>query len=116
MNFDGASKGNPGLAGFGCIIRNNLADIIRAYCGPLGNCDSIKAEALALLLGLRELRRLGLAQCIVEGDSQTVISWGSGRGDISWHLAPIFYEIRELVLSLNCSLKHVDRCQNGLAD
>lgn len=37
------------------------ADIIRAYYGPLGNCDSIKAEAMALLLGLREMRRLDMA-------------------------------------------------------
>lgn len=116
MDFDGASKGNLGLAGFGCIIQNNSSYIIRSYCGPLGNCDSIKAKAMALLLGLRELRRLGMVQCIVEGDSQTVISWGSGRGDISWRLAPIFYEIQKLVLSMKYSLKHVDRGQNGLAD
>lgn len=52
----------------------------------------------------------------MEGDSHSVISWGLRRGDISWRLAPIFNEIRELILSLKYSLKHVDRCQNGLVD
>lgn len=71
---------------------------------PLGVCDSIKAEPMARLLGFGELKKLGVPNVFVEGDSQTIISWGMGKGNVSWCLAPIIYEIRELVSLLNCSL------------
>lgn len=85
-------------------------------CRPLGFCSSIKAEARVLLVGLRELKKLGASYCIIEGDSQTIISWGLGNCDFSWHLAPVIYEICKLIFLMNVSLIHVSRSQNGLAD
>lgn len=77
LNFDEASKGNPGQAGFWCVIHNHNSNVIRVICGPLGVCDAIKAEAVNLLMGLREMRKLDLKNCLVEGDSKVVIGWGS---------------------------------------
>lgn len=114
LNFDGVSKGNPGLVGFGCVIWNHYSIIIKSCCGPLGLCGSIEAEARALLVGLRELKNLGASSCIAEGNSQTIISWGLGNSDFSWQLAPVIYEIRELIFLMNGSLVHVVRSQNGL--
>ncbi|KAH9291439.1 hypothetical protein KI387_043370, partial [Taxus chinensis] len=36
INFDGASKGNPGQAGGGGILRNSEGDWLFVYAGPLG--------------------------------------------------------------------------------
>lgn len=73
-------------------------------------------EALNLVMELRELNRLSIHGCVVEGDSKVVISWGMGLGIGSWPLQSILYETRELVISLSTSLVHVSRCQNMLAD
>lgn len=65
LHFDGASKGNPGPARFGCVIRNHTSDIIKVYCEPLGICDSIKAKAMVLLMGLKVLKGMDVQKCIV---------------------------------------------------
>jgi hypothetical protein len=36
LNFDGASKGNPGPAGFGGVFRNSSGTILRIFFGTLG--------------------------------------------------------------------------------
>lgn len=73
LNFDGFSIGNLGLGGFGCVIRDCNGTIIQAICGPLGVCNSLKAEALGLLFGLHELKPMGVMACCVLGDSNVVI-------------------------------------------
>ena len=35
LNFDGASRGNPGLMGFGGLCRDSLGRIIFVFWGPL---------------------------------------------------------------------------------
>lgn len=79
LNFDGASEGNPGPAGFRCVLRDHLGKIIRVIYGPIGVCDSIMIEVMGLHMGLRELKRIGLYRCLGEGDFETVISWGMGQ-------------------------------------
>lgn len=116
MNFDGASKGNPGKADFGCVIRDHDHNMIRVICGPLGACNATQAESNGLLMGLREIKRLKLRGYEVEGDPAVVISWGKGTCMCSWELALIIYEIRELMSLLFISLVHVDRSRNELAD
>lgn len=73
LNFDGSSRGNPGLSGFGCVIRDSQVDIIKIVPGPLGIADSTKAEVIGLHLGLQEVRALNLNQTLVEGDSSVVV-------------------------------------------
>lgn len=67
LNFDGSSKGNPVPGGFGCVVRDSRSNVVRAFCGALGGCNLIKAEAMALLMGLREWQSMGAHGCIVEG-------------------------------------------------
>lgn len=116
LNFDGASKGNPGLGGFGCVIQNSCGHVVRVICGPLEECDSIKAETLGLLMGLRELNKMNVHGTIVEGDSSSVISWGKGSREGAWRLANFVYEIRELSVQLDIKYIHVLRELNVMAD
>ena len=48
MSFDGASKGNPGLAGGGGIIENPTEAIAINYALGLGIETNNRAEALTL--------------------------------------------------------------------
>lgn len=86
LNFDGASKGNLGPAGFGCVIRDHNGVISKILSGPLEQCNFTKAETVAMLSGLRELKKKGLYECIIEGDSVVVIGWGQGKECKSWRM------------------------------
>lgn len=93
FNFDGASKGNLGLARFGCVIRDHVHNVIGALYGLLAVCDAITAETTSLLIGLSEVNHLGLYGCEVEGDLAVVISWENRGGIGSWNLISTLYEI-----------------------
>lgn len=65
LNFDGASKGNLSPSGYGCVVRDISNNTICVMCeAPLGICNSIKPEVMALLMGLHELRELGISGCV----------------------------------------------------
>lgn len=86
VNFDGTSFGNPGPAGFGCVVRNHQGSIILAKGDPIGNADAIEVEMIGFLAAFRILKEKNWFKCFVEGDSKTVISWGSGKSKGSWRL------------------------------
>lgn len=85
-------------------------------CGPLGSCDSIKAETMVLLMGLRELRNMEAQNCIVEGDSASVVGWAMGKGNGSWCLAYLLHDIGELSTILDLSFSHIPGEKNTMAD
>lgn len=98
LNFDGLAIGNPGLTGFGGIIRDENGQVVLAMCGPLGEEDSTKAELLSLLYGLREVERLEWHGCLVEGGSKVVSPGhlvyvrGIGCGSILFMRSGILWE------------------------
>lgn len=69
-----------------------------------------------MLSGLRELKKMGLFCCIIEGDSAVVIGWGKGEECQSWQMWNLVYEIRELSSDLGCLYSHIPREQNSEAD
>jgi probable phosphoglycerate mutase len=73
INFDGASKGNPGPAGYGAVIRNSEGEILILTAGYLGETTNNVAELTGLLQGLRQAVTLASHTIILEGDSQIVI-------------------------------------------
>ena len=72
LNVDGASKGNPGAAGAGGLLRDQSGNWITGFALNLGYCTSVKAELAALLKGLELAKRHGIAKLIVHIDSQVV--------------------------------------------
>lgn len=70
VNFDRASFGNIGLAGYGCVLRDSLGQTLWIKGGPIGVKNAIYAELTGLLEeGLRLLKDKGLRGCIMEGES-----------------------------------------------
>jgi hypothetical protein len=53
INFDGASRGNPGPAGFGAVLRNHLGKITHLIAGFLGENTNNAAELSSLVKGLQ---------------------------------------------------------------
>lgn len=59
---------------------------------------------------------LGVRECIIEGDSLMVISWGKGDKGGSWRLHHHITKIKALILDLGAEFHHVLRAQNSLVD
>eukprot|EP00253_Pinus_taeda_P029227 PITA_29227 len=74
LNFDGASRSNPGLVGIGGVIRNKKGDILHIYYRVLGESTNNEMEFAALEHGLRIAKSRNLHNLIVEGDSYLVIA------------------------------------------
>lgn len=72
LYIDGASKGNPGRAGVGVCITNEDGKTVAALSRYLGHKTNNEAEYWALLLGLREARRLGGEVIRIFTDSELV--------------------------------------------
>eukprot|EP00253_Pinus_taeda_P012787 PITA_12787 len=125
LNFDGASRGNPGIAGIGGAIRNHKGDIIHIFCRSLGECTNNEAEFAAMEQGLKILRSFRQGNFIVEGDSSLAISAakrlqaGTRASKVTkhWRLAKATESIAELIANLRgIVFQSIRRKANGLAD
>ena len=74
MNFDGCSKGNPGLAGAGAVIYYNNEEIWSGYVFVRENVTNNHAEYAGLILGLNQATKLEINSLLVKGDSQLIIN------------------------------------------
>jgi ribonuclease HI len=72
LYIDGASRGNPGRAGAGVWITNGKGEKISEVSRFLGYKTNNEAEYWALLLGLREAKRLRGDRIQIFTDSQLV--------------------------------------------
>jgi len=70
--IDGASRGNPGKAGAGIWVANGDGKKISEVSRFLGHKTNNQAEYWALLLGLREAKRLGGRTLQIFTDSELV--------------------------------------------
>ena len=72
LHIDGASKGNPGEAGAGVWIANEGGKGLEKVSRYLGHKTNNEAEYWALLIGLREAKRLGGQSIHVLTDSELI--------------------------------------------
>ncbi len=70
--FDGASRGNPGRAGAGIWMTDGAGRKVSEVSRYLGHKTNNEAEYWALLLGLREAKRLGGRSLRIFTDSELV--------------------------------------------
>eukprot|EP00253_Pinus_taeda_P021290 PITA_21290 len=73
LNFDGASKRNPGEAGFGGIFRDNSNQVRWIFADWGGEMTNNEAEFWALYQGLRIMVRNGYSNLEITGDSQIAV-------------------------------------------
>ena len=77
FNVDGASRGKPGLAGIGGVLRNCKGKVLIMFSKYVDVCDPDEADVLAIFEGLRLfLSRYG-DTLIMESDSSNAIAWVS---------------------------------------
>lgn len=114
--FDGASRGNPGLAGCGALLVAD-GEVIWKTAQPLGIATNNQAEWTALKLLVDEIERRGLRGVEICGDSQLVINQASGAWKINnTELADIARQVMPRLRALEVKLTWVPRAQNAQAD
>jgi ribonuclease HI len=116
-NFDGASRGNPGEAGAGALLRDPEGRRIWEVARPLGRRTNNEAEYAALILLLEEAERRGIGELEIRGDSRLVVEQVRGRWKISApHLRPLAERARALMAGRAVRLLWVPREENREAD
>ena len=78
LNFDGCSKGNPGLAGAGAVIYNFGKEYWSNYFFVGEKFTNNHAEYAGLILGLQQAKEFGIKNLTIEGDSLLVINQMKG--------------------------------------
>ena len=119
LHVDGASRGNPGPAGIGIVIRKgDGGPILREISEYIGRATNNVAEYRALLRALDEARALGADGVEVRSDSNLLINQLIGTYKVkSPDLAPLYVDaVQRLRTFAKWSARHVPRSHNAAAD
>jgi ribonuclease HI len=125
INFDGTSKGNPGLSGAGAVIRNNKGQIHSITTENLGFDTNNSTEIWGLIKGVQLALDHNLTCLIIEGDSKVIIELASkilnGRNlekiTPSWRLLGPLHSFQSLLRpSLTITTSHIRHDANKVAD
>jgi probable phosphoglycerate mutase len=83
VEADGGSRGNPGPAGYGAVVRETATgEILLERWGALGTTTNNVAEYTGLIEGLRAAAELKATHVDVRMDSKLVVEQMSGRWQI----------------------------------
>lgn len=73
LNFVGSYQNSFWKGGIGGVIRDHFVNVFISFFGPVDAMDSNKAEVYALLVGYRELLKLGGYFSLIKVDSFSAI-------------------------------------------
>ncbi|XP_071917134.1 uncharacterized protein [Coffea arabica] len=115
LNTDGCSKGNPGMSGGGGVIRDSDGHLVFAFSAFLGEETSLRAEILALLIGLRLCVGRGVATPFVQSDSAVLVGVLQRRFHYPWHVRAEVEQIWQMVTEVG-RFSHYVRETNKVTD
>ncbi|KAI2509175.1 RNase H [Fragilaria crotonensis] len=119
LQFDGGSRGNPGVAGAGVVIYDDTGHEV--WCGwkfLSTRGTNNEAEYTALIVGLKCALSLGITDLRVEGDSELIIKQLDGRYRVkSEGLMTLHRSCLEMIQKFRkIEILHIPRAQNKRAD
>ena len=118
LQFDGGSRGNPGVAGGGALLEGPGGRPRVEAAFALGRCSNNVAEYGALVRGLELAVARGAERVQIEGDSLLVVQQLSGafritHPDMVGLSARVFAQAGALQ---ECTVRHIPRKENAAAD
>ncbi|MEU9884402.1 bifunctional RNase H/acid phosphatase [Sphaerisporangium sp. NPDC051011] len=119
VEADGGSRGNPGPAGYGAVVKDADGQVLAEAADALGITTNNVAEYQGLIAGLRSALALAGdgAPVEVRMDSKLVIEQMAGRWKVKNEgLRPLAQEARELARRLRVTWKWIPRERNRDAD
>lgn len=117
-NVDGGARGNPGPAGYGVVIEDEIGRPIAELSEYLGPQTNNYAEYSGLLSALNYALRHGFKALKVVSDSELMVKQINGQYKVSSPTLKELYErAMKLIDQLDCfEIKHVLREKNREAD
>jgi ribonuclease HI len=117
IHIDGASRGNPGEAGFGVHVAGPDGTELARLFGYLGRTTNNVAEYQALLHALRWAIDHGARRIRIFSDSELLVRQVEGSYRVRHPgLVPLHREALALLERLEAELRHVPREENRDAD
>lgn len=118
IHIDGASRGNPGEAGFGIDVRDADGTAKASLFGYLGQATNNVAEYQALVHALQWALSRGASAVRVFSDSELVVRQMNGQYKVKHpSMIPLHRQASDLLRRFtSASVTHVRREQNREAD
>jgi ribonuclease HI len=117
VHFDGGSRGNPGPAGIGVVLRDG-GEIVAKVGETIGAVTNNVAEYRALLRGIELATEHGATELELIGDSELVVQQVGGGWKIkNAGLKELNEEVKRALRELDSwSIRHIPRKENAEAD
>ena len=120
LQFDGGSRGNPGLCGIGYVLYNHATNtqvLTGSQVVSRKNTNNF-AEYMALIVGLEEIISMNIKNIDIQGDSALILNQLNGTWNChSQSLRPLYEKASILLKSFKSyTLEHIPRRKNAVAD
>jgi len=115
---DGASRGNPGPAAVGVVMKDEKGVTTLKLSYSIGRATNNQAEYTALITSLQEARKLGADQVYINTDSQLMAEQINGHYKVrNAHIKPLFEKAMQLLTAFQYyAIDHIPRDLNSEAD
>jgi ribonuclease HI len=117
-NIDGGSRGNPGPAAYGVVMRDGRGEVVARLKKYIGQNTNNVAEYFGLIAALDYAQTHGIPALRVESDSELLVKQMRGQYKVkSEELKPLFERAKKMSQTLEVfRIEHVYREQNREAD
>jgi ribonuclease HI len=117
-NIDGGSRGNPGPAAYGVVIRDPRGEIVARLKKYIGRTTNNVAEYYGLIAALDYAQSNNVRALHIESDSELLVKQMRGQYKVkSADLQPLFERAKKMSQSFaSFRINHVYREQNREAD
>ncbi len=117
-NIDGGSRGNPGPAAYGVVVRDGSGEIVARLKKYIGRLTNNVAEYYGLIAALDYVEAQGIRALRIESDSELLVKQMKGLYKVrSPELQPLFERAKKMSAALDSfRIDHVYREQNREAD
>jgi ribonuclease HI len=117
-NIDGGSRGNPGPAAYGVVMRDGRGEVVASLKKYIGQNTNNVAEYFGLIAALDYTQTHGIRALRVESDSELLVKQMRGQYKVkSEELKPLFERAKKMSQTLEMfRIEHVYREQNREAD
>lgn len=118
FNIDGGSRGNPGPASYGVVVRDPKGEIVARLKKYIGRTTNNVAEYYGLIAALDYAQSNNIRALRIESDSELLVKQMRGQYRVkSEDLKPLFERAKKMAQSLvSFRIDHVYREQNAEAD